>query len=179
MWYHREEHGAFDLEQGVIMTYEVFFPREGRGVRVAAETTLLEAEIAAGLRPDAPCGGKGTCGKCTVAFRDAGSEAWQKGLACQTRVTGNVEVRLPDGGEVRVLTEGAGRSRDAWDPMVKLVKLAVEPCPVGESLSDWARLKAALSRATGRDDWRANPALCRDLGGLLKRTGGAVWAIWS
>ena len=32
-------------------------------VEVPTGTTLLQAMIAAGLHPDAPCGGKGTCGK--------------------------------------------------------------------------------------------------------------------
>ena len=31
-------------------------------VTVPAGTTLLQAQIQAGLRPDAPCGGRGSCG---------------------------------------------------------------------------------------------------------------------
>ena len=35
-------------------------------VQAESGTTVLQAQIAAGLHPDAPCGGKGTCGKCKV-----------------------------------------------------------------------------------------------------------------
>ena len=46
--------------------FTVRFVREGREAQVEEGTTLLAAEIAAGLVPDAPCGGQGKCGKCKV-----------------------------------------------------------------------------------------------------------------
>ena len=68
------------------MEYSItFLPRNVR-VSVEENTTLLRAQIAAGLRPDAPCGGKGTCGKCRV---------WVEGqevLACQTLVHADMTV---------------------------------------------------------------------------------------
>ena len=42
----------------------VKFVREGIEIEVNAGMSVLEAEIRAGLRPDAPCGGLGKCGKC-------------------------------------------------------------------------------------------------------------------
>ena len=33
-------------------------------MEVPLGVTVLEAEIRAGLEPDAPCGGQGSCGKC-------------------------------------------------------------------------------------------------------------------
>lgn len=39
--------------------FTVRFVREGREAQVEEGTTLLAAEIAAGLVPDAPCGGQG------------------------------------------------------------------------------------------------------------------------
>ena len=45
----------------------VYFVREEISVEVPVETSVLEAEILAGLAPDAPCGGgQGTGGKCLV-----------------------------------------------------------------------------------------------------------------
>jgi len=41
--------------------YQVYFIREKRGVEVPEDTMLLEVERLAGLVPDAPCGGTGTC----------------------------------------------------------------------------------------------------------------------
>ena len=54
------------------MEYTVRFTDENREVRVASGATLLQARIAAGLEADAPCGGRGTCGKCRCKVRCAG-----------------------------------------------------------------------------------------------------------
>ena len=48
--------------------WEVFmawvkFVREDIEIEVEDGISVLEAEIQAGLRPDAPCGGLGKCGK--------------------------------------------------------------------------------------------------------------------
>ena len=37
-------------------------------IEVEDGISVLEAEIQAGLRPDAPCGGLGKCGKCLVCL---------------------------------------------------------------------------------------------------------------
>lgn len=75
--------------------------------------TLLAALRRAGTAVNAPCGGHGTCGKCTV-YRKAGA-AWEPVPACRTLVQENVEVRLPEQGEL--LAEGAsdGSVRAASD----------------------------------------------------------------
>ena len=46
--------------------YTVTFLPQNMVLEVEEGTTLLQAEQMAGLEPDAPCGGKGTCGKCKV-----------------------------------------------------------------------------------------------------------------
>ncbi len=63
-------------------------------------TVLLSALQQAGLAPDAPCGGHGTCGKCRV--RIGGAEA----LACRIRVNGDMQVELPSDSADLVLTGG-------------------------------------------------------------------------
>ena len=73
-----------------------------QGITVAVEpgTTLLQAQIAAGLHPDAPCGGKGTCGKCRVE---------RKGhtiLSCQTGVFEDMTVTLPRQQGSAILVDG-------------------------------------------------------------------------
>ena len=80
--------------------YSVTFLPSGTSVTVPAGTTVLQAQIQAGLHPDAPCGGKGTCGKCRVELD--GREV----LACQTPVDRNMTVRLTVSGQNRILTEG-------------------------------------------------------------------------
>ncbi len=85
-------------------TYEVFFVRENRTVRVSAGETVLRAQIAAGLVPDAPCGGKGTCGKCAVLINGVGV------LACQTPVTGDTQVYTCPEHTLHILRESGART---------------------------------------------------------------------
>ena len=80
--------------------YTVTFLPDGISVPVEKDMTLLQAQIAAGLRPDAPCGGKGTCGKCRVILD--GTEI----LACQTIVDRDMTVSTIRTEAVRILTTG-------------------------------------------------------------------------
>ena len=154
------------------MDYRVSFIAEGVSVIVPEGTTLLEAQIRANLPADAPCGGRGTCKKCAVGFRRAGETAWRKELACQVRVDADCEVRLLRGDErLQVLTDSA-EGEAAWDPMVQIKHVMVEPCRRGDSTADWSRLCAALG-----GEWQVNLRVCRGLGALLKQTCGDVWAV--
>ena len=80
--------------------YTVTFLPDNISVPVEAGASLLSAQILAGLRPDAPCGGKGTCGKCRVTLDE------EEVLACQTPVDRDMTVWLEKEGSVRILTEG-------------------------------------------------------------------------
>ena len=75
----------------------------GQTITASEGTSLLEAARNAGLTPNAPCGGKGTCGKCKVRLlhlQDA-----PEVLACQTPVTGPMTVRfLSDEGKSQVIS---------------------------------------------------------------------------
>ncbi|MBQ6326247.1 MAG: 2Fe-2S iron-sulfur cluster binding domain-containing protein, partial [Clostridia bacterium] len=129
------------------MEYTVRFTDENREVRVPAGTTLLQARIAAKLEADAPCGGRGTCGKCRCEVRGAGEAEWHEVLMCQTPVNGEMEVRAAGkDGDLRVLTDAEAIS-GSWNPVVKAVRLTVPPCPRGESSADWTRLVGALKDA--------------------------------
>ena len=158
------------------MEYTVRFIDEAREIRVPEGTTLLEARIRSKLAADAPCGGRGTCGKCRCEVRAAGEAEWREALMCQTPVTGDVAVRaVGAGGDLRVLTDAAAIST-RWDPVVRAVRVNVPPCVKGESTADWSRLAGALS-AAGVPVAAPNPRLCAGLGKLLRDQGGAVWAV--
>ena len=165
------------------MEYTVHFIDEGRQVRVPAGTTLLEARIRSKLPADAPCGGKGTCGKCLCDIRTPGDGEWRRVLMCATPVEGPLEARPVRSGEkLRVLTDSRSGSGDAqtvpapWDPVVRATKLRVPPCPRGESSADWTRLVQALA-AGGIPAVAPNPRLCGTLGRLLAKQGGEIWAV--
>ena len=80
--------------------YTITFLPEGITVPVEAGTTLLQAQILAGLRPDAPCGGKGTCGKCRVTVE--GTEM----LACQTVIDRDMTVHTGQEDQIQILATG-------------------------------------------------------------------------
>lgn len=80
--------------------FQVTFLPAGITLPVEEGTTLLQAEIQAGLKPSAPCGGNGTCGKCKVTVQ-AGAEV----LACQTIVDQNYVVTVPQESAARILTQ--------------------------------------------------------------------------
>lgn len=77
----------------------LFQPAQVR-VEVPAGTTLLQAMILAGLEPDAPCAGKGTCGKCRVTL-ESGAQV----LACQTKAAGDMTVYTQARGSAQILTD--------------------------------------------------------------------------
>jgi ferredoxin len=70
------------------MMVSVTFLPNNITISVEKGTTILEAMIRAGLHPDAPCGGRGTCGKCKAKI-DGNTV-----LACQTQVHSDLVVRL-------------------------------------------------------------------------------------
>lgn len=69
-------------------------------VQVEAGSTVLHAQIAAGLHPDAPCGGKGVCGKCKVIIE--GKEV----LACRTVIDRDLTVVTGQEETGKILTTG-------------------------------------------------------------------------
>ena len=78
----------------------ITFKNEDRVICVAKGTTLLEAQARAGLQPDAPCAGRGTCGKCKVLMNS------EEVLACQTTVDRDAIVELPRAHQEQILTGG-------------------------------------------------------------------------
>lgn len=70
-----------------------------RIIDAPAGANLLEVLRKNGLHPDAPCGGKGTCGKCEVIVDGA------EQLACQTTVNRDMTLVLPHMDDAQILTD--------------------------------------------------------------------------
>ena len=96
---------AFRGGTTTMQQFTVTFQPDGIQVTVPAGTTLLQAQIQAGLQPESPCGGRGTCGKCRVTLRD-GREV----LACQTPVERDEAVTLAHSAPAQILTGFRGTS---------------------------------------------------------------------
>ena len=94
--------------------FRVTFLPQNLTVSVPAGTTVLRAQTAAGLRPDAPCAGHGTCGKCRVVLE--GREV----LACQTPVDRDMTLYTDCSDALTILTGGlsAAATPDGCDEYV-------------------------------------------------------------
>lgn len=82
------------------MTYRVTVLPGEKTIIVPAGKNLLAALRDEHLAPDAPCGGRGTCGKCIV-FMDG-----QSVKACSVTVDRDMTVALPQAEELQILTTG-------------------------------------------------------------------------
>ena len=153
--------------------YKVKFLPQNVEIMVEEGTNLLEAQIQAGLRPDAPCGGKGTCGKCLVNITECAEDVpvgVQK--ACTTKVTGPMTVNLQSGGGHSILLEGVQRNIKIASA-IRSVNVTVPKCELGGNLSDWKRLKMAAAEAAGLEETAipANMKLVSNLYQILNDNG--------
>ena len=69
---------------------------------------LLSAQIRAGLRPDAPCGGQGSCGKCLVTVEDKEGSS-REVLACQYIIGSDLTVNVRTKAKINILESGVKR----------------------------------------------------------------------
>lgn len=125
----------------------VKFVREDVEIEVEDGISVLEAEIQAGLRPDAPCGGLGKCGKCLVKING------EVVKACQIRIgegeTCVVET-LDRAGNEKILTDGFNREV-VFEPGLRMAQVELEKAKTGEKRSDWQRLLDTLAETDGAD----------------------------
>ena len=138
--------------------YRVTFRPMGITAEVPEGITVLDAEIRAGLNPDAPCGGKGTCGKCLVnIIRDGVKEEVK---ACQVNVESDMEVEILSTRTYSdtILVQGTSREI-TLDPVVRSAWIAVEKCVIGDSRSDWTRFKESLAKTAGVEEEAILPNL--------------------
>ena len=82
------------------MTYRITILPQEKTIEAPAGSNLLTVLRDAGYAPDAPCGGMGTCGKCTV-FIDG-----QPLRACTVPVDRDMTITLSDRAEAQILTAG-------------------------------------------------------------------------
>ena len=79
----------------------ISIPAKNKAITAAEGANLLEVLKKHGIYPDAPCGGSGVCGKCTVNVN--GNDV----LACRTTVDQNITVTLPDPAALSILQDPA------------------------------------------------------------------------
>ena len=90
------------------MDCRVLFLPNNIEISVPSGTLLLDAAKSAGVYIDAPCGGNGTCGKCSVLLDQNGNVTHV--LACKTPVLQDCTVTLPQAAQLDTLRIGAERA---------------------------------------------------------------------
>ena len=74
----------------------VHFVNQRITVRTPHGRTLLDTARDAHILLESPCGGTGTCGKCTINIRESAQGAEQTVRACRYPVTGDIEARIAE-----------------------------------------------------------------------------------
>jgi len=151
---------------------QVTFSPEGERVVVSAEATIMAAAKSAGMDLTSPCGGDGVCGKCKVIVRQGNVTARPTSLlsreeircgyvlACQTAVTGDVEVEIPpesrteaaqilidlDAQRFRALHSAADAIEVRHAALTRKLYLELPPPTLDDSFSDQSRLFREIRR---------------------------------
>ena len=153
---------------------QVIFQPSGRSVEVPAGSELLDAARAAGVEIEAPCGGKGRCGRCIVrigsgsvdsdslSVMPAAAVAQGHVLACRTRVADDpIVVEVPEqagrqGGQISEedetwMVRGELLPKEwQFDPLAVKWSITVAPPQPDDGLSDVARFVRAIQLEWGR-----------------------------
>ena len=153
----------------------VSFIKEGIQVSVEPGTTVLEAQRMAGLDPNAPCGGQGTCGKCKVNLITKAGKTCVK--ACQEKITEDLTVETLTGeSDHAILAQGISRKLPL-DPVLRVVTVTIPKMELGKSFSQWERLKMAIEDSVGEKlpHLKYDLKLASDLYELLRQ--GDTWQV--
>ncbi|MBM3791186.1 MAG: 2Fe-2S iron-sulfur cluster binding domain-containing protein, partial [Acidobacteria bacterium] len=152
--------------------FQVTFSPEGERVGVSAEATIMDAAKSAGVDLTSPCGGDGLCGKCRVIVRQGNVSARPTSLlsreeircgyvlACQTVVTGDVEVEIPpesraeaaqmlidlDAQRFRALHDAADAIEVRPAALTRKFYLEMPRATLDDNLSDQSRLFREIRR---------------------------------
>ena len=147
---------------------------------VPSGTPIHLAALRAGILDlELPCGGEGACGLCQVEVvgRDAPV------LACQTSVTSDIVVRLPDrsqtaaralGDSHALIDAGLLPDRDHLTPLYRDLRITVPPASIEEHYSDWTRLTRELSRNSGAVPTTTQLSVLRQLAEAVRAADGNI-----
>ena len=167
-------------------------------VTVSSGALLSEAAVRAGVHIAQPCGGQGRCGRCAVKVEEgdvrrrstlrlsAEDVAQGFALACQSVVTGDVRVMVP---EQETLDRHLTADRVAaevqpppgYDPQrdqsLQRIYLTLPPPTMDDQRDDWSRLQTAVRQQAGITDLKISLPLLQKMGSVLREDGWRVTAV--
>jgi uncharacterized 2Fe-2S/4Fe-4S cluster protein (DUF4445 family) len=143
-------------------------------------TPIHVAALRAGILDlELPCGGEGACGLCQVEVVGLDAPV----LACKTRVTSDLVVRLPDRSQTaaRVLGDshalidpGLLPGRDHLTPLYRDRRITVPPASIEEHYSDWTRLTRELNFNSGTVPITSQLPVLRQLAEAVRAADGNI-----
>lgn len=148
------------MEVLALKKFQVQLQPKGIVIEVAQGDTVMDAINKGNIAFDFPCGGKGTCGKCSVKVEGQGTK-----LACKTKVEENITVVIPESNDKQhqILLDTTKKEVVIAPHMAKYF-VQVAPPSLEQSKSDWFRFKQAL----GKQQLAAKLTLLRQLPDLLR-----------
>ena len=187
--------------------HKVTFLPDGKEVEAEAGITLMQAAEKAGVYINSLCGGKGVCGKCRVQVINGkvladkhsigflSKEELNEGfvLACQTKVTGNMEVVIPPESrleEEQIMTQGAvvdysqpekvfvaklpSDPLSLFEPLVQKIYLELKEPSGEDNIADIDRIMRELKRRT---EYQSFEISLHCLQGLAKKLRDNSWKV--
>ncbi len=186
------------------MGKKVTFNPYGLTIEVPEGENLLRAALEAGVHINASCGGEGVCGKCRILLESGeldsprisllSDEEWDLGYrqACQSRVMGDVVVRIPPESllDRRTLTRrraGIGlrpspidlavlKEEGLYNPAFKKKFVKLSPPTLADNANDLARLEEGLARQHDVDSLTMDFFLLRQLARVMREQNFQVTA---
>ncbi len=180
--------------------HEITFLPGGVKITVDRGDNLLAAAAAAGVYIPASCGGDGVCGKCRVRIEEGEARMTKAAalksddpavrLACQTEVTDDLVVRLPEGadtGRRRPKTTRAVSARSLSDlvgewkvsPPVEKRFIKLDPPSMEDNTPDLQRLLRAIRKGCHdcEEPTYDHPRLLQELPFILREADWEVTVI--
>jgi uncharacterized 2Fe-2S/4Fe-4S cluster protein (DUF4445 family) len=175
----------------------ITFQPSGITLDVQAKTELLDAARLAGVEIELPCGGRGTCGNCTVRIISGKTSRESLGvltqeeidqnfvLACQTSVEdSDVVIEVPHkavrfGGQfiddgLELIDPGLLPTQEECQPLTEKINIHVPPPHKADGLSDLDRTTRALQQRLGLKEVIFPLAVICQLADTLRTADGNV-----
>jgi uncharacterized 2Fe-2S/4Fe-4S cluster protein (DUF4445 family)/NADPH-dependent glutamate synthase beta subunit-like oxidoreductase len=189
--------------------YLVIFQPSGSRGYVDKHKSLKEASIALGVDIEGVCGEKAICGTCKVRIEEGDFEKYgirssrdnlspmgpterkffnlqqeKQGyrLACQTRITGDVVIFVPEESRMgkQVVRKEATARHIELKPAVKKYYVEMRKATLDDTLGDWERLSDELNRRFGLSDLRIDYQVVLELQNAVREGDWKVTAsVWN
>jgi len=178
---------------------KITFKPKNISVNAEPDSFLLDAAKEAGVAIDAPCGGKGTCGKCIVKIISGEVNSDSLGvlsrvevsdgfvLACKTKImSSDVVVEVPEQSErkggkftdaeedTRLVRHDLFPKKWHFDPMAVKWYIDVPPPQLEDGMSDLDRFINRIQQDWGKKKVVCDLAVIRHLAEILRAEDGHV-----